>query len=242
MKALHKTVVLVPTYNEHENVEYIIEAISQNLPDASILIIDDNSPDGTGEKVQELQKQNKNVELLSRPGKEGLGRAYQDGFRAVLRDPGVEHVIMMDADGSHAAEYLPTLVKESERVNLVIGSRYVKGGGIEEWEPWRYALSKYGNIYARVLTGLPVQDLTAGFMCFRADLLRKIDLDKINASGYAFQIELKFYSIRHAGAAVCEVPIVFRSRRGGESKISRHIIREGLTTPWRILGKRVSGI
>jgi dolichol-phosphate mannosyltransferase len=170
-----KSVILLPTYNERENIKLIVPEIFAVRPDVCVLVIDDSSPDGTGEEVRELMKQFPNLSLLSRPGKQGLGEAYKAGMLQVLRDTTVERLITMDADGSHAASYLPDLLRASEQNELVIGSRYVEGGGIENWERWRYLLSQNGNLYARVVTGLPLRDLTAGFMCFHADTLRKID-------------------------------------------------------------------
>jgi dolichol-phosphate mannosyltransferase len=204
-----------------------------------VLVIDDNSPDGTGEEVRSLMLKYPNLELLARPGKQGLGAAYKHGLAHTLASGDVERVIMMDADGSHAVEYLAAMLRASETNDLVIGSRYTKGGGIENWERWRYALSRYGNLYARTLTGLPVRDLTAGFLCFRGDLLSRMNLDRVGASGYAFLMDLKYHAIRDAGARVKEVPIIFKSRREGESKISHHIIREGLKTPLRLFLRRV---
>ncbi len=238
MQAPGKTVVLIPTYNERENIAYMVAGISASLPEASIIVLDDNSPDGTGEEVRTLQKTYPQVVLRSRPGKQGLGRAYLDGFRAVLAEPQVERVIMMDADGSHAPEYLPALIAASADADLVVGSRYVRGGGIENWEPWRYLLSRYGNFYARMVTGLPLRDLTAGFMCLRVSLLRSLDLNRLGASGYAFLMELKFCAVHKGHASVAEVPIIFKVRRGGESKISSHIIREGLLAPWKLRFKK----
>ena len=178
------------------------------------------------------------LRILNREQKEGLGEAYKAGMRLVLADPSIEKIIMMDADGSHDVQYLVPMLKESEYHNLIVNSRYVRGGGIENWSGWRYALSQGGNLYARSITGLPVHDLTAGYMCFQSSLLRKIDLERIHASGYAFQIELKFHALHTHQATYKELPIIFKARREGESKISRHIVREGLVTPWRLLPER----
>lgn len=226
------TVVLLPTYNERENISSLVREIIARYTDINILVIDDNSPDGTRALVTELMKEYPNLGLLSRPQKQGLGEAYKAGMKYVLANPEVEKVFTMDADGSHAPEYISAFL--SVDADLVIGSRYVKGGGIENWELWRYALSFFGNIYARILTGLPVKDLTSGFMCFRAETLRKIDLSKIHASGYAFLMEMKFNVYCTLRGRVVEVPIIFKVRRGGESKISNHIIGEGLKTPFRL--------
>ncbi len=235
---MSKTVILLPTYNERENIDLIVPEIFAAHPDIHILVIDDNSPDKTGDAVRALMGKYPNLKLLARPGKQGLGIAYKHGMAETLKDDDVERIITMDADGSHAVEYLKDMLAASEDNDLVIGSRYTKGGGIENWEPWRYALSRYGNLYARTLTGLPVRDLTAGFMCFRADLLRQMELDHVSASGYAFLMDLKFHAIHESGARVKEVPIIFMCRREGESKISAHIVREGLKTPLRLFTRR----
>lgn len=233
-----KTVVLLPTYNERKNIALIVPEIFHSNPTLHVLVIDDSSPDGTAQEVRSMMRRYPNLALLLRPSKQGLGEAYKAGILQVLADLAVDTVVMMDADGSHSAEYLPGLLAASERHELVIGSRYVHGGGIENWERWRYLLSQSGNFYARTIAGLPVRDLTAGFMCFRADLLRKIDFFRVQASGYAFLMELKFCAIHMLKASLMEVPIIFKARREGESKISRHIIREGLKTPWRLFYRR----
>lgn len=238
---MRKTVVLIPTYNERENIQRLVPELFALHPDLFIVAIDDNSPDGTGESVRSMMKQYRNLSLLSRREKQGLGEAYKAGMKRALKDPAVDAIITMDADGSHTAEYIAGLLSAGRRYDLVIGSRYVRGGGIENWEAWRYALSRYGNLYARTITGLPIRDLTSGFMLFNAALLRKVDFSRLQASGYAFLMELKFCMARALGGRVTEVPILFRSRREGESKISRHIISEGLKTPWRLLYRRWKG-
>jgi dolichol-phosphate mannosyltransferase len=235
-----KTVILLPTYNERENIKLIVPEIFAIDPEFYVLVIDDSSPDGTGEEVYSLMRSYPNLGLLTRPGKQGLGEAYKAGMIDVLKDASVERIITMDADGSHAATYLPALIAASKNHALVVGSRYVRGGGIENWEKWRYLLSQMGNFYARTVTGLPLKDLTAGFMCFQAEMLRKIDFSHLQASGYAFLMELKFHSVYTLKSSYAEVPIIFKARREGESKISRHIIREGLKTPWRLFFLRFS--
>ena len=235
---MSKTVVLLPTYNERDNISLIVEEIFQTDSTLCVLVIDDSSPDGTGEVVNSLMRRYPNLALLSRPSKEGLGEAYKAGMLQVLRDTSVERIITMDADGSHAAHYLRDLTFASESHDLVIGSRYVEGGGIENWERWRYTLSQGGNLYARTIIGIPIKDLTAGFMCFRANLLRQIDFSHVRASGYAFQMELKFFAVHTLKGSFKEIPIMFKARREGESKISRHIISEGLKTPWRLFYRR----
>lgn len=239
---MQKSVILLPTYNERENIGVIIPEIFTTHPDLHVLVIDDDSPDGTGDRVKELKKTYPNLDLFSRPKKEGLGVAYRDGIQRALKDGSVQRVILMDADGSHDVQYIKDMLALSNTHDLVIGSRYIKGGGIENWEPWRYALSRYGNLYAWILTGLPVRDLTSGFQCFGRDLLARMKLEEVHASGYAFQIDMKYHAIREAGASVVEIPIIFKTRRGGESKMSPHIIREGLMTPLRLFRRRILGI
>ena len=207
-----------------------------------MLVIDDNSPDGTATKVSDLMKQYPNLGLLSRSRKEGLGAAYKHAIQYVLDKGNVGKIIMMDADGSHGVEYIEKMLEECDSYDFVIGSRYVAGGGSEDWQLSRYLLSLYGNLYSRILTGLQVRDQTAGFYCFRGDLLRKMDMDSIRASGYAFQVDLKYHAIRERGASVKEIPILFKNRRAGESKISSAIIREGLKTPLRLFGRRIRSI
>lgn len=217
----------------------MIPEIFEAQPDVHVLVIDDNSPDKTGEVVRELMEHYPNLQLLSRPEKQGLGAAYKHAIRHVLALGDFERIITMDADGSHAVEYLASMLTASNDHDLVIGSRYIEGGGIENWSPWRFVLSRYGNLYARVLTGLPIKDITAGFLCFHGDLLRRMDLDCVGASGYAFLIDLKYHAIRDAHAHVKEVPIMLKSRREGESKISQHIIREGVKVPLRLFRRRI---
>ena len=233
-----KTVILIPTYNERENIRRIVLEIFAAIPGILVLVIDDNSPDVTAGEVRALMRTYPDLELLLRKEKQGLGEAYKAGILQVLSDASVEKVITMDADGSHAVEYLPDLLSAGGSHDLAIGSRYVAGGGIEHWERWRYVLSQGGNWYARTVTGLPVKDMTAGFMCFKAEVLRRIDFSRVQASGYAFLMELKFCAIHTLKCSFKEIPIIFKARREGESKISRHIIREGLKTPWRLFYRR----
>jgi len=229
------TVILIPTYNERANIELLIPEIFSLESDVRVLVIDDNSPDGTGAAVEKLMKTYSGLSLLSRPGKQGLGEAYKAGMAYVLEDSRVRAVITMDADGSHAAQYLRSLREAGKKYGLVVGSRYAPGGSIESWETWRFFLSKWGNLYARTITRLPIRDMTAGFMHIHADTLRTVDFSSMRASGYAFLMELKYLLSHALHGKVAEVPIVFKSRREGESKISRHIISEGLKTPWRII-------
>lgn len=229
-----KSVIILPTYNERENVGLLIKEIFSVLPEISILVVDDNSPDGTGKAVLDLVNQYPNLELLERQEKSGLGSAYIAGFRKVLEDSEIVKIMMMDSDFSHNPKYLPQLFAMGRSYDLVIGSRYVSGGGILKWEFWRKFLSALGNFYARLLLGKGVYDWTGGFNCINAEFLKKIDLASIDLSGYAFIIGLKYFLVE-AGARVKEIPIIFEARRGGESKISNHIIREGVIAPWKLI-------
>lgn len=230
-------VVVVPTYNEKDNIKNLVLAIFKVAPEIHILVVDDNSPDKTAAVVKSLQSEYPNLSLLERPRKEGLGRAYLDAFRLILKNNSAERVIMMDADFSHDPRYLPELLEAAKDFDVVMGSRYVWGGGTVGWEFWRRFLSKFGNVYSRLVTGMPVFDCTGGFNLVKTDFLRKIDLSSVAMSGYAFQIELK-YLLWRAGARFKEVPIIFKNRLSGESKISSHIIREGVLAPWKIKKKK----
>jgi len=235
---MQKTVILTPTYNERANIQYLVPELFSRYPDVYVMVIDDNSPDGTGDAVEEMMRSYPNLSILKRERKQGLGAAYKAGMEAALSDPSVEAIITMDADGSHDPEYVGALMEAGKSNGLVIGSRYTRGGNIENWEMWRFMLSRYGNLYARTITRLPLKDMTAGFMRIDADLLRRVDFASMRASGYAFLMELKYILNKKLGASIAEVPIIFKSRREGESKISGHIIREGLATPWRIILKK----
>lgn len=234
---MENTIVIIPTYNEKENIEKVIRGVVSTTPYVSILIVDDNSPDGTAEVVKELQKALPMLSLLVRQRKEGLGMAYIEAFQEVLKEGRMKKIVTMDADLSHDPSYLPLLLKESEKNNVVIGSRYVRGGDIVGWEVWRRALSIFGNTYARLVTGIPAKDCTSGYNIIDVSFLKRISLDHIDSSGYAFLIELKYMLFR-AGASFSEVPIIFHNRTGGESKISGHIIREGVLAPWKMIFRR----
>ena len=232
-----KEVIILPTYNERENIGPLVEQIFSLLPEIGILVVDDNSPDGTAAVVKKLQARYSNLSLLERPVKNGLGGAYIEGFKRLLADPDIRNIVMMDADFSHNPKFLPPMLGEAENYDLVIGSRYIKGGGIAKWELWRRILSAGGNLYVRVLLGRRVHDWTGGFNCIRADYLRKVNLDEIDLSGYAFIMGIKYFLIK-AGVNIKEIPIIFEARRGGESKLSHHIISEGIIAPWKIIFKR----
>jgi dolichol-phosphate mannosyltransferase len=229
--------LVLPTYNEAENIEPFVAAVRDKLPaSARVLIVDDNSPDGTGRIANRLAAEHENVEVLHRPRKEGLGPAYIAGFRQALAG-GAGLVLEMDSDFSHDPAYLPRLLEASERADLVLGSRYVAGGGVGDWGPLRRAISRGGSAYARLVLGLGVRDLTGGFKCFRREVLEALDLDSIDARGYAFQVEMTYRAIG-AGFRVVEVPIVFRDRRAGTSKMDRRIVAEAI---WRVPLLRFNG-
>ena len=226
--------VILPTYNEAENLERIVGAVLAQLPDSGrVLVVDDNSPDGTGEIADRLPASNDSVSVLHRSRKEGLGPAYLAGFHVAL-DGGAQRIIEMDADFSHDPSYLPRLIEAADHFDLVIGSRYVPGGGVTDWGPMRRFISRGGSSYARLALGLPVRDLTGGFKCFRREVLEAINLDTIEARGYAFQVETTYRAIR-AGFRVVEIPIVFRDRADGTSKMSRSIVAEAM---WRVPAMR----
>src|SRR3989344_92992 len=232
-----KPCIIIPTYNEATNIEPLIERIIKFVPETQILVVDDNSPDGTGSLVSDIAKKNKRVTLLPRENKSGLGLAYIAGFRHVLTDSSLTHIVMMDADQSHDPAYLPAMFNLADEYDVVLGSRYVSGGKTVGWELWRKALSYFGNLYARLVASLPVNDCTGGFNIINISKLRQIDFDKMNVSGYAFIMGLKFLLAQN-GATFKEIPITFHNRRGGESKMSSGAIvryfNEGILAPWKM--------
>lgn len=230
-----RALVVLPTYNEAENLGPIVSAIFEASPDVDVLVVDDNSPDGTGRLADDLAAHEPRLTVLHRPGKQGLGRAYLAGFE-VARQRGYELVIEMDADFSHDPKYLPEMIARAEHADLVVGSRNIEGGGAINWGVGRQVLSKGGSLYARTILGVPVHDLTTGFKCFRREVLDALDLETVTSTGYSFQIELTYRTIR-AGFRVDEMPIVFVDRRVGQSKMSRAIFAEAL---WRVWAMRFS--
>jgi dolichol-phosphate mannosyltransferase len=227
-----KALIIVPTYNERENLEELVMRIfGQGLP-TEILIVDDNSPDGTGTLADEMAARDRRVHVMHRAGKMGLGSAYVAGFRwALARD--YEAVFEMDADFSHNPDSLGDFLRELETADLVLGSRYLYGVTVVNWPLSRLILSYTANLYSRVITGMPVKDLTGGFKCFRRQVLEAIDLDRVRSDGYAFQIEINFKAWRK-GFRICEIPILFVDRRAGVSKMSRRIVREAAWMVWRL--------
>jgi dolichol-phosphate mannosyltransferase len=227
-----KDVVVVPTFNEAENVTRLVTEVRETVPALDVLVVDDSSPDGTGKIVEELGRRDPHVRLLTRPGKQGLGRAYVAGFKACL-EAGYDVICQMDCDFSHQPKYLLEFLKLIETYDVVIGSRYARGGETENWPFRRKVLSKGGNLYARTILGVPVSDLTGGFKCWRRAVLEAVDLDTVQAGGYAFQMEMNFRTHRK-GFKIKEIPITFPDRTAGESKLVGGIFWESLKLPWRL--------
>ncbi|HEX6817774.1 MAG TPA: polyprenol monophosphomannose synthase [Ktedonobacterales bacterium] len=231
-----KTLIVIPTYNERENIAGLIDDVLRAAPLADLLVIDDNSPDGTGALVDEIGARQPRVRAVHRPGKLGLGTAYVLGFHYAI-EHGYELVFEMDADYSHDPRYLPSFLQAAQSADLVIGSRYVEGGGTPNWSALRRFISSGGNIFARTVLRIPVKDCTAGYRCYRTSALATLNLDAIRAQGYAFQVEMA-YNFWKSGYRVREVPIIFVDRRVGKSKMSRKIFVEGFL--W-VIRARVTG-
>ena len=228
--------VCLPTYNERENLEPMVDRLGEVLDEGDlVLVIDDNSPDGTGEIADRLSAERSGVQVLHRSRKEGLGPAYLDGFRRAL-ELGADLVFEMDCDFSHDPADVPRLAAAAEDADLVIGSRYVRGGGTRNWGLLRRLISRGGSLYAQLLLRVPVRDLTGGFKCYRRAVLETIDLDAIESKGYAFQIETTYRTIK-AGFRVVEVPIVFTDREVGGSKMSKAIVLEAV---WKVPAMRLA--
>lgn len=227
-----KVLIIIPTYNEKDNIGLLVPVIDSIVSGVHILVVDDASPDGTSAFVKELGKQRANLFVLDRPCKEGLGKAYVGGFHwALSRD--YEYIFEMDADFSHDPKYLPDFLAAIENNDLVIGSRYISGVNVINWPMKRLLLSYCASIVARIITGLPLRDCTAGFKCFRRIVLEKISLDTIDSSGYAFQIEMNFFAWKNK-FRITEIPIVFTDRQRGTSKMSTKIIREAMILLWKL--------
>jgi len=234
-----KTLVIMPTFNESGNILNAVSNLFAHNPNVDLLIVDDSSPDGTGKIADSLAKEDKRISVLHRLGKDGLGAAYIAGFGwAFERD--YEFLVEMDADGSHRAQDLPLLLEAANDNDLVIGSRYVRGGRTENWPMHRQILSRGGNLYARVMLGGKLNDMTAGFRVFRTSFLKSLDLKTINARGYSFQIEMAYRTLRSGGRAA-EVPITFVERVIGDSKMSSDIVREALILMTKLGLRRMFG-
>jgi dolichol-phosphate mannosyltransferase len=225
--------VVVPTYNEALNIERLIAAILAQGPQFDVLVVDDASPDGTGDLVEAMTWLTPRVQLLRRAGKLGLGTAYVAGFKEGLR-AGYRYLCEMDADFSHQPRYLPVLLAVAERAaDVALGSRSVPGGRVENWSWARKVISRGGSLYARAILGMPVRDCTGGFKCFRAEVLKQIDIDAIGSNGYAFQVEMNF-RCHQAGFRLHEIPIVFPDRVAGQSKMSQKIVIEAAAMVWKL--------
>jgi dolichol-phosphate mannosyltransferase len=222
-----KTLIIIPTYNEYENIPPLLKAIFSYVPQTDILIIDDNSPDGTGELVDEIGLTDKRVHIIHRTGKLGLGTAYVTGFKYAIAH-NYDAAFEMDADFSHDPQYLPNFLTAIEHADLVIGSRYIPGGATPNWSIIRRLISGGGNIFARLVLGMPIHDCTAGYRCYRCEVLESIDLESVESQGYGFQVELA-YRVMKQGFRIVETPIVFMDRRVGKSKMSRKIVLEAFT-------------
>ncbi|MBI1376064.1 MAG: glycosyltransferase [Frankiales bacterium] len=226
---LGRVLVIIPTFNERENLETIVARLRSAVPDVDVLVADDNSPDGTGRIADALADADDHVQVLHRRGKEGLGAAYLAGFDWAL-ERGYDVVVEMDADGSHQPEQLPRLLDALREADLVLGSRYVPGGSVVNWPRSREVLSRGGNVYTRVMLGIPLKDATGGYRAFRASTLRALDLTGVESKGYCFQVDLARRAV-HAGLRVREVPIEFVERERGDSKMDQRIVAEAL---WRV--------
>jgi dolichol-phosphate mannosyltransferase len=232
-----KTMVVVPTYNERQNVEKLVPKVLDELPSIEILIVDDGSPDGTGTYADDLASADDRVHVLHRPSKMGLGSAYVLGFRYAL-DAGADLVVQMDADFSHDPDVIPELVEKAGAYDVVLGSRYIMGANVVNWPLERLFLSYFANVYTHIVTGLPLRDSTGGFKCFRRRVVEALDLDSIRSDGYSFQIEVNFRCWRK-GFSMVEIPIVFVDRHSGTSKMSRRIVWEAMWLVWRLRFERL---
>lgn len=230
------TLVIIPTYNERVNVEPLAGQVLAACPEAELLFVDDNSPDGTGELAARLARENPRLHVLHRPGKQGLGRAYLAGFRWALERPQYRFILEMDADFSHDPKAVPQLRAAAQKADLVLGSRYIGGIRVINWPLNRLILSTGAALYVRWITGMPFTDPTGGFKCYRREVLAAMNLDRIHSNGYSFQIEMT-HTAWHLGFRIVEVPIVFEERREGLSKMSGGIVNEALWMVWKLLAR-----
>lgn len=242
--ALTKILVLVPTYNERENLPLIMHRIRASVPAADVLVLEDNSPDGTGDVADQLAAGDERIRVMHRPGKDGLGNAYLAGFAWGL-ERGYDALVEIDADGSHPPERLPAMLAAARDADVIIGSRWIRGGRVVNWPLHRKALSVGGNLYVKTLLSMPVNDATAGFRVYRADALRAIGLDGVDSYGYCFQADLTWRAIR-AGLRVVEIPITFVEREIGQSKMNPDIARESLLNisrwGWEYRGRQIRSL
>ncbi len=231
---MNRAIILAPTYNEKENIASLAEQIFGLYPQTSVLVLDDNSPDGTAEEVEKIKPRFPNLAVHRRNGPRGFGRSYLDGFAKVLNDDRYDLVIMMDADLSHDPKEIGEMIKKLSQADVVNGSRYVGGGKVENWSWRRKILSRFANFYVRKILGTPIKDMTTGFVCLRKDILRSLDLSSIHSDGYAFLVELK-YRLYKNRFKFAEHPITFKERREGKSKMSSKVIWESIWLPWKLL-------
>ncbi|HJV34085.1 polyprenol monophosphomannose synthase [Geomonas sp.] len=227
-----KAIVVIPTYNERDNLQRLAKEVLSQDPSIHLLVVDDNSPDGTGEVAERLAAETGRVSVLHRAGKLGLGSAYREGFARAL-EMGAELIVQMDADFSHDPSILPVFFEKIKECDVVVGSRYLNGISVVNWPLRRLMLSYFASVYTRVITGLTIKDCTSGFKCFRAQTLKAIDLSRVRSDGYSFQIEMNYRAVER-GFKVAEVPIIFIDRHAGTSKMSKKIVREAVLMVWKL--------
>ena len=235
-----KTLIIIPTYNELENLPKLLPAVLSKDNSINVLIVDDNSPDGTAAFVENEMKNNDRIHLLKRSSKQGLGTAYIAGFKYALQN-GFNLIFEMDADFSHDPNEIPKFLEEIKNSDLVLGSRYITGVNVINWPMRRLLLSWFANFYTRIITGMSVHDATGGYKCFRKEVLQAINLDKVTSNGYAFQIEMTFKAWKK-GFRIKEIPIIFVDRVKGKSKMSKKIVREAVTMVWKLRLKSIFGL
>ena len=235
-----KILIIIPTYNELDNLPRLLPEVLSKEEGIHILIVDDNSPDGTAAFVENEIKNNNRIHLIQRASKQGLGTAYIAGFKFAIQN-GYDFVFEMDADFSHDPKEIPRFLDEIKNSDVVLGSRYINGVNVINWPLRRLLLSSFANLYTRVITGMPVHDATGGFKCFRRKVLEAIDLDRVKSNGYAFQIEMSFKAWKK-GFKLKEIPIIFVDRVKGKSKMSRKIVREAVTMVWKLRLKSIFGM
>lgn len=235
-----KTLIIIPTYNELENLPRLLPEVLSKDESIDVLIVDDNSPDGTAAFVESQMKNNNRIHLIKRQSKQGLGTAYIAGFKYALKN-NFEIIFEMDADFSHDPKEIPRFLDEIKNSDVILGSRYINGVNVINWPLRRLLLSSFANLYTRVITGMPIHDATGGFKCFRREVLEAIHLDKVTSNGYAFQIEMTFKAWKK-GFKVKEIPIIFVDRVKGKSKMSKKIVREAVTMVWKLRLKSIFGL
>jgi len=235
-----KTLIIIPTYNELENLPRLLPEVLSKDESIDVLIVDDNSPDGTAAFVESQMKNNNRIHLIKRQSKQGLGTAYIAGFKFAIQN-GYDFIFEMDADFSHDPKEIPRFLDEIKSADVILGSRYINGVNVINWPMRRLLLSWFANIYTRVITGMPLHDATGGFKCFRREVLEAIDLDRVTSNGYAFQIEMSFKAWKK-GFKVKEIPIIFVDRVKGKSKMSKKIVREAVIMVWKLRIKSIFGL